>query len=177
MPDQRDSTTWVVLELSRHGEKLVEEGDLPREIRRILDVPPEWPVFVPSRMYEKKGKSVTVHLMEGYAFVASGLDEVRYFRLEQTRVISRVLSERKGEDAIRVLSTISDARVLELRRQLVEEIASDIIPGMRVTVTDGIYSKLEGAVLDIEDDHAIIRFELRSLKVISKVPKVFLETM
>jgi hypothetical protein len=175
--DRRDSTTWVALELTRNGEKLVEEGILDRELRRALEVEEDWPVFVPARIYEKKGRSVTVHLMEGYAFVATGLDEVRYFRLEHTKLVEQVLSERKGSQGIRVLATIPDSRVSELRRQLSEEVASDIVSGMLVLVTDGIYSKLEGTVLDVEGDYAIVRFELRSLKVISKVPKVFLETM
>jgi hypothetical protein len=174
--DRRDSTTWVALELTRNGEKLVEDGTLAKELRRALDVREEWPVFVPARIYEKKGRKITVHLMEGYAFIATGLDEVRYFRLEQTKLVQQVLSERKGARGIRVLATISDVRVSELRRQLSEEVASDIVTGMPVLVTDGIYSKLEGTVLDVEGDHAIVRFELRSLKVISKVPKVFLET-
>lgn len=177
MADRRDSTTWVALELTRNGEKLVEEGTLARDLRRALDVEETWPVFIPARIYEKKGRSVTIHLMEGYAFVATGLDEVRYFRLEYSKLVTQVLSEKKGSQAIRVLSTISDARITELRRQLNEEVASDIVPGMEVLVTDGIYSKLEGTVLDVEGDYAIVRFELRSLKVLSKVPKVFLDTV
>lgn len=177
MADRRDSTTWVVLELTRHGEKLVEESSLEVELRRALDVNEDWPVFVPARLYEKKGRTVTVHLMEGYAFVASGLEEVRYYRLEQTKIVEQVLSERRGKSGLRVLSTIPDSRVTELRRQLNEEVASDIIPGMTVLVTDGIYSRLEGTVIDTEGDYAIVRFELRSLKTISKVPKVFLDTV
>lgn len=176
MADRRDLTTWVALELTRNGEKLVEEGTLARELRRALEVEDDWPVFIPARIYEKKGRSVTIHLMEGYAFVATGLDEVRYFRLEHTKLVEQVLSEKKGSEGIRVLSTISDSRVSELRRQLNEEVAADIVPGMEVLVTDGIYSKLEGTVLDVEGDYAIVRFELRSLKVLSKVPKVFLDT-
>lgn len=149
---------------------------MDRDLRKELEVGEDWPVFIPARIYEKKGRSVTVHLMEGYAFVATGLDEVRYFRLEQTKIVTQVLSERKGAQGIRVLATIPDSRVTELRRQLNEEVASDIVPGMAVLVTDGIYSKLEGVVVDVEGEYAIVRFELRSLKVLSKVPKVFLDT-
>lgn len=154
---------------------MVEDGTLVAEIRRELGVEETWPVFIPARVYERKGKRMTVHLMEGYAFVATGLDEIHYFRLEQTRLVEQVLAQR-GARGIRVLSTIPDSRVADLRRQLNEEVAADIVPGMTVLVTDGIYSKLEGTVLDVEGDHAVVRFELRSLKVISKVPKVFLDT-
>lgn len=165
----------MALELTRHGEKLVEDGTLAAEIRRALDVDEDWPVFIPARIYERKGRRHTVHLMEGYAFVATGLDEVRYFHLESTKVIEQVMATRDPR-GIRVLKPIGDGQVADLRRRLIDEVAADIIPGMQVLVTDGIYSKLEGIVMDIEGDHAVVRFELRSLKVISKVPKVFLDT-
>jgi hypothetical protein len=64
-----------------------------------------------------------------------------------------------------------------LRRRLSEEVASDLAPGMLVFVNDGIYTQLEGTVLDTEGDYAVVRFALRSLEVISKVPKVFLDAM
>jgi len=173
--DRRDGTTWVALELTRHGEKLVEEGTLDDELRKALDVEEDWPVFVPARVYEKNGKRITVHLMEGYAFVATGLDEVFYFRLENSKIVEQVMSSR-GSRGIRRLETIHDSQVSDLRRRLSEEVAADIVPGMTVLVTDGVYSKLEGVVMDVEGDHAVVRFELRSLEVISKIPKVFLET-
>ena len=175
MADRRDGTTWVALELTRQGERLVEDGDLAGSIRRVLEVEEEWPIFIPARVYEKKGKRVTVHLMEGYAFIATGLDEVRYFRLEHTKLVEQVMATRSTR-GIRVLSVIPDAQVTDLRRRLAEEVSSDIIPGMQVLVTEGIYSKLEGVVMDTEGDHAVVRFELRSLEVISKIPKVFLDT-
>jgi transcription antitermination factor NusG len=175
MPDQRDGTTWVVLELTRQGEKLVEDGTVSDVFRKTLGIDDSWPVFVPSRAYVKNDKRVVVHLMEGYVFIATGLDEVVYFRLEQTKLVQQVMSSR-GSRGIRRLETITDREVAELRKQLNQEVAADIIPGMKVLVTDGIYSKLEGIVLDTEGDHAVIHFELRSLKVIAKVPKVFLET-
>jgi len=173
--DRRDGTTWVALELTHHGEKLVEDGILADEFRRILDVEEDWGIFIPARVYEKNGKRVTVHLMEGYAFIATGLEEIRYFRLEQTKLVEQVMATRSTR-GIRVLSVIPDSKVSDLRRQLNEEVASDLIPGMIVLVTDGVYSKLEGVVMDVEGDHAVVRFELRSLEVISKIPKVFLDT-
>lgn len=175
MADRRDGTTWVALELTRYGEKLVEEGTLAIELRKALDVDEDWPVFVPARVYEKRDKRITVHLMEGYAFVATGLDEVYYFRLENSKLVEQVMSSR-GDRGIRRLETIHDSQIGDLRKRLSEEVASDIVSGMTVLVTDGVYSKLEGVVMDVEGDHAVVRFELRSLEVISKIPKVFLET-
>lgn len=175
MADRRDGTTWVALELTRQGEKLVDDGTLAQELRRALGVEEDWPVFIPARVYEKKGKRITVHLMEGYAFVATGLDEVFYFRLENSKLVAQVMSSR-GRRGIRRLETINDSQVAELRRQLNHEVASDIVPGMKITVTDGIYSALQGTVTDVEGDYAVVHFELRSLQIVSKVPKVFLDT-
>lgn len=175
MADRRDGITWVALELTRQGELLIEEGTLAEALRRELGVDEDWPVFIPSRMYERKGRRMAVHLMEGYAFVASGLDEVRYFRLEQSKLVEQVLAPRTS-GGIRVLTTIPDDHIVELRHRLSEEMAADIVPGMRVAVTEGVYKGLEGTVMDMEGEHAVVYFELRSLKSISKVPKVFLDT-
>lgn len=176
MADQRDGTTWVALELTKQGEKLVEEGTVATEIRSLLGVEEDWPIFVPAKVYEKRGKRVTIHLMDGYVFVATGLDEVQFFRLEGTKYVERVMAQ-KSTRGIRVLSVIPDNKVMEMRRQLAEEVATDIVPGMRVLVTEGIYAKLEGTVEEVDEDHAVVYFALRSLKCITKIPKVFLETL
>lgn len=176
MADQRDSTTWVALELTKQGEKLVEEGTLADEIRLMLSVGEDWPVFVPAKVYEKRGNRVAVHLMVGYVFVATGLDEVEFFRLEGTKYVDKVMAQ-TSERGIRVLSAIPNERIREMRRQLSEELATDIIPGMSVVVTEGTYAKLEGMVEDIEEDDAMIYFNMRSLQCIAKIPKVFLDTV
>lgn len=175
MADRRDGPTWVILELSRHGEKLVEGGTFDVDLRRALRVGEDWPVFVPARSYERKGRRSTVHLMEGYAFVGSGLDEIHYFKLETGRLVTKVMCDTTSS-GMRVLRTVSDGEVVEMRRKLNEEVSTDITPGMQVLVTEGTYSQLEGTVLDVEGDYAVVRFELRSLKAIIKVPKVLLDT-
>lgn len=172
MADRRDATTWVALELTKFGEKLVEEGTFAAELRRELRLEEGHPIFVPARSYDQKGKAHP--LLEGYAFVASGLDEVAYFRLEQTKLIEQVMHVRNAR-GIKVLWTISDEEVNKLRRQLNEEASADIVPGMEVTVTEGVFAKVSGKVVDTVGDHAIVLFELRSLQVLRKVPKVFLE--
>lgn len=175
MADRRDGITWVALELTRQGERLVEEGLFENEVRRVLGVDDTWPVFVPSKIYEKRGKKVAVHLMEGYAFVGTGLDEVRYFRLEGSKLIEKVMAQ-VGVRGMRVLSVIPDAHIRELKKQLAQEVSTDIVPGMVVKVTEGVYAKLEGEVKDVEGDHAVVHFVLRSLEVLAKIPKVFLDT-
>lgn len=175
MGDQRDDTTWVALELTRHGEQKVEDGSLADALREDLGVDADWPVFIPAKVYSKSGKKVTVHLVEGYAFIASGLDEVDYFKLEgDKKLVAKVMAV-PSPSGVKVLSTVSDEEVSDLRRQLLERIASDITPRMRVRVTDGKYRGLEGQVEYVEDDYAVVYVELRSLQVVAKIPRVFLD--
>jgi len=175
MGDQRDGVTWVALELSRQGEQKVEDGTLAVALRKALGVEDSWPVFIPAKLYSKSGKRVTVHLMEGYAFVGSGLDEVNYFKLERSGKLVEQVMAIPGPSGVRVLSTISNRQVDELRRQLLERIASDITPGMGVSVTSGKYKGLDGEVLFVEDDYALVYVELRSLQTMARIPRVFLD--
>lgn len=176
MADRRDERTWVIVELTPQGEKLVEEGNLAKELRKELGVEKDWPIFIPSRIYKKRGKQITIHLMEGYAFIATGLDEVIYFKLEQNKLVEQVMTT-SNPKGMRILSTIPDTKISDLRRKLNSEVASDFDPGTKVMVTEGLYQRLDGTVLETEGDHVIVHFELRSLKVHAKIPKVFLETV
>lgn len=174
MADYRDSTTWVVLELTRAGEQKVEEGTFEESLRDSLGVEDSWPIFVPSKTYSKGGRKVTVHLMEGYAFVASGLDEVEYFRAEQEKkLIARVITTHSG--SVRVLSTLTESQIKKLRKQLNQRIASDIIAGMSVEITSGKYKGLEGVVETVLEDMAVVYVKLRALEVLATIPRIFLE--
>lgn len=165
----------MVLELSPQGERMIEEGGLDVELRRHLRVDPTWPVFIPSRHFERCGKRITVHLMEGYAFVASGLDEIHYFRLERSRLVEQVMATR-GPNGVRVLSVVSDLKIEELRQRLLDEVSIDIAPGMSVRVTQGLYSHMTGTVEMLEGDHAGVYFDLESLKLLAWLPKAILDT-
>ena len=90
--DKRDEISWVVLELTPVGEKYVEDNLIDKEIRKILSLDENWPIFVPSRVFEKDSKKIVIHLMEGYVFIKSGLDEVKYFKLENTRVGAKIMT-------------------------------------------------------------------------------------
>jgi len=175
MVDLRDGTTWVALELTRQGEQKVEDGTLATELRSILSVDPDWPIFIPARVYHRGGRRITVHLMEGYAFVASGLNEVDYFRLEadNNKFVSRIMTA-SSPGGLRVLKTIPDRQIQTLRRQLVEEISSDIVTGLQVRVAEGKYKGLDGLVLGVDDEYAFVKIELRSLKIVAKIPRILL---
>ena len=174
--DRRDELTWAALELSKQGEMRVEAGDLERSLRRDLGVDGDWPVFIPATTYVKNGKITTVHLLEGYAFVATGLAETLYFHLEQRAYVNSVMSQ-PGGGGIRALSVISNANIEDMRLKLRELVSEDIEVGTNVKVTEGIYRALDGYVLGVEDDQVFIRIELRSLNVITRIPRIFLDIM
>jgi len=116
-----------------------------------------------------------VALMEGYIFVASGLSDHIYYGLERKPYVSSVISSTSGPHKMRVLSTVPDLKIREMRRQLRQKVSSDIKAGEWVMVLDGRYRSLEGTVTGIEEDSAFVRIELRSLKLIATIPLVFLE--
>jgi len=174
--DQRDDLTWIAIELTRYGEQRVEEGTLAEAIRQDLEVDENYPIFIPSTVYQKGFRRVTLHLMEGYVFVASGLPETKFFALERRPYVNQVMSTAGGPYQIRVPSVIPNSRIEELREKLRGLVASDIEVDSQVRVVDGAYKGLEGEVLGLDGDSAFVHVELRSLKIIATIPKVFLES-
>jgi transcription antitermination factor NusG len=172
--DQRDHISWVALELTRQGEMKVAEGIIEGLLRDALDLDPDHPMFVPSTTYLNRGERTTITLMEGYVFVASGLPEARYFSWEKANpYVKKVLSETM-RNGMRILRTVPDSNIEELKRQLASKVSSDIETGMNVFVLEGVYANLEGVVLDVRGDLADVRFEMRSLDIIVPLPRVCL---
>ncbi len=173
--DLRDDLTWIAIELTRFGESKVEDGTLVASLRSDLGVDEEHPFFVPATSYTKGRRTVTVHLMEGYVFTGAGLDDIMYFALEKKPYVQQVMSTHGGPHRMRVLSVIRNSHVQEMRAKLRSMMASDIELNAWVKVTDGQYKQLEGRVLDLDDEHAFVKIEMRSLKVIATIPRVFLD--
>jgi transcription antitermination factor NusG len=148
------------------------EGTLAKALRNDLGVPGEFPVFVPCSPPSKNIKNVSV-LMEGYAFVSSGLPETKYFSLESKALVQKVLSS-KGHHGLRILHTIPNHQVVEMQRQLRTLITNDVEEGMVVRITGGCYAKMEGTVVDVFEYKAAVRIPLRSIDIITLVPKSLL---
>ena len=171
--DHRDIVSWVVVELTRQGELLVEEGGFENRLRTQLGVTSSHPIFIPSSRYMASGRQITVHLMEGYVFVASGLPEVQYFRLESEPYVRKILSSQLP-NGMRCLQVLPDSSIQSLRQQLRQDVVSDIKVGMKVRITEGTYANLVGVVTDMQGDDAYIHVELRSLDLLASIPKMFL---
>lgn len=173
--DQRDAPTWIAIELTRLGETKVEDGTLIPSLFADLGVPDDFPVFIPAVTYAKGHKTITVHLVEGYVFVSSVLNETTYFALERRPYVAQVLSTVDRKNGMRVPSVISDKHIEEMKNKLRMLVVSDVEHGATVKIVDGRYRGLEGAVIGFEKDCAFVVIELRSLHVITAVPRVFLE--
>lgn len=173
--DSRDATNWVVLELTRTGEQRAEEGTLADALREALGCSRDHQVFIPMLSYVRDGTRVNLHLMEGYAFVASGLPEVCYLNLEKDSPYIRKVLTAPGPNGMPVLSVLPDTVIQEMREKLRAEMTTDITEGMRVRILQGAYSNLEGEVLGFEEEDAHVHIELRSFNVIRAVPRMFLD--
>ncbi len=174
--DHRDDLTWIAIELTGYGESKVEDGTIVASLRSDLEVGDSFPVFVPSVNYYAGGSRVVLHLMEGYVFVGSGLPETRYFGLENRGYVSQVMSTFGGPHAMRVTSVIPNSQILVLKHQLRGLVSFDIEIGETVQILDGSYRGLEGVVQELDGDNAYVLIELRSIKIIATIPRVFLSS-
>jgi len=173
--DSRDSITWVALELTRVGEQRVAEGTLEEALRRDLDLEPDHPVFILAVTYKKASRMVTLQLMEGYAFVATGKPEVAYIALEKKSTYVRKVMSIEGPNEVRALSVIPNSYIEELQEQIRGLVTSDLVRGTKVKIVGGKYRYLDGEVLYVDNDNATVRITLRSLDIITELPKAFLE--
>jgi len=175
MGDRRDERTWVTLELARSGEVYAVEGTLAAHIRRDLQVDEDHEVFVPVALFRKNNRVVPIHLVEGYAFVASGLDDVAYYALEREPYINQVMSSRTGPHRMRCLSVVPNFQVEAMRDELRRMVTAEVPLHAMVNITQGAYRGLEGRVCGLDEDNAFIRIRLRSLEVVATVPRIFIE--
>jgi len=56
-------------------------------------------------------------------------------------------------------------------------VMGDVSCGSMVNISDGPYRGMDGEVLDLEQDYAILKIEMRSLAIITKIPQVFLDVI
>lgn len=175
--DDRDAQTWVAIELTKLGEDKIQDGSLPETIRQDLQVPDDFPVFVPAAFYPRGDRRVTVVLMEGYVFVAADLQDVKYFGLEEKPYVSNVLSIKGGAHQMRTVVTLPDTKISELRQRLRKLVTAEIPMGARVKVSGGTYRNLEGIVRGFVGEDVFVEIHLRSLQVVVALPRILLEIL
>lgn len=161
---------WVTLQLSPLGEQKVQDGSLVCLLRQQLGMENDFPIFVPSVRIDRYGKTEAIHLMEGYVFVPSSLEEDQYYALEGRALINKVMTRKSGYGT-RQLEIVPDRHIQELKDKLNKMLTADVVEDLPVQIIGGIYSNLDGKVLCVELDHVLLRIELQSLVVIARLPK------
>lgn len=173
--DERDAPTWVVLELSRAGERLIEEGRLEHVLRQHLRCPPEHAIFIPTIVYniDDPNERIVLSATEGYVFIASGLPETNLFRLENLPFIKKVMTTRDPATGMRVCMSVPDRDLQHIRDQLNKLVASTITSDMEVSIVHGHLAGLKGRVVtdDQRTDEVDVLIELRSLHLLRRLPK------
>ena len=167
--DKRDQQTWVVLELSPVGESRAREGLLEKLLRRELQIEESFPIFIPIQTYTRGDKLVRIDGMQGYAFIGTGLNDHLYFSLEETPFVRSVISITGNGQRLRTLACVGDEAIEGIRNSIRREVSDDLIEGMEVRVRTGLFSFLEGTVLDRDGDDIIIRLSMRSIQAIIRV--------
>jgi len=165
----------VALELTHLGEERIQEGTLESVLRSDLGVDADFPIFIPAATYTKGSRLITVLLMEGYAFLASGLEETKYFELERRPYVSQVMSTQSGTHRFRTLTTVPNKTVEDLRLRLREMVTLNLEVGDQVKAVEGTYRNLVGTVQDVTPEHAYVSFQLRSIELVAAIPRMFLE--
>lgn len=168
--DVRDQTTWVVLELTKLGEQKVVEGVMDSLLREMLQIGKDHPIFIPSAPRMRRGESPPVCIMDGYAFVASGLSDMSYYRLEGTSYVRNVLTGR-SPTGMRTLNVVPDATVQKMKDQLSQQVLAEVQEGAAVIVSGGTFNNLKGTVISDLQNDVFVLIELRSIHVITMVPK------
>ena len=173
--DERDAPTWVVLELTRAGERLIEEGRLEHVLRQHLRCPPEHPIFIPTVVYnpEDPNERIVLSATEGYVFIASGLPELSLFRLEELPFVKKVMTSRDPATGMRICMSVSDKDLQLIRDQLAKLISSTLVPDMDVSIVHGHLAGMQGRIVsdEPESDSVDVYIELRSLRLIRRVSK------
>ena len=164
------------MELSPQGEAKVEEGVLEQTLRHDLRVGPDFPVFVPAVTYRRGNRRTTIRLLEGYAFIGSGLPDLTYYGLENRSYVEKVMSTPTGPHRLRTLNTIPNSDIEDLKKKLKDELGSVVTVGDRVGIAEGTYKGLEGVVQGRNDENAFVKIDLRSMQIVATIPLAFLES-
>lgn len=161
----------MVLELTDTGERLAEEGALERHLRKVLQCGPAHPVFVPYTVIVRHKRRSVINVIEGYAFVATGLQDVAYLRLPTRSPHIKTVMHRRSTAHIVTLTPVPDKSILDLKARLRKLISQDIEIGSDVRVHEGLHRGLVGQVVDVFENDAFVLIKMRTLETIRVFPR------
>ena len=170
LPKSKSSSkTWVVFELTYHGEKAAVTGELLSHLTSLFQVSPDQ-VFIPYILYTIDNQSTLLNVMEGYCFLEYVLDAKDYItRIQNSKFLRAVLHSRSGYQY--VLHTVQDSEVTSLREKLHEMTLSVLSVGDTVCVISGLFEGMSGVVLEIFEREVCLYFKLRSFEAVRILPR------
>lgn len=170
-----ESEAWIAVELSPLGDQKVEENKIEGILRSLLPrTESPHPIFVPAIQIHKNGRPYMYRIMEGYAFIASGLRDTDYFRLERSPYVESVISS-PSEESVRVCRRIPDKDIQDLRVKLHAASSATLSVGNWVKILNGSYAKLEGEVVAVRGEVSDVLVEMRSTRIIVPIKNASLE--
>lgn len=169
--DQRDELTWVVLELTEVGERLAEEGGLESHLRAILNCDEEHPIFVPYTVIVRHRRRAVINVIEGYAFVATGLPDTQYLSLPNRSPNIKSVMHRVGAGKLAILTPAPNKSVQDLQNRLRQMISCEIELDSEVRVHEGLHKGLVGKVVEVHGDDAFVLVKMRTIEAIRVFPR------
>jgi 5'-3' exonuclease/transcription antitermination factor NusG len=134
-------------------------------------------VFIPATVAEDSGGDRIVrYLMDGYAFIQRSLPDRSYFKLENSRYVTKVLTRTERS---REIATIRSAEIEKMRFQILAESHQGIRVGDMVEIASGPYKSIPAKVIEEipEQDSVQVYVELRSKQSLLTLPRSFLRVI
>lgn len=165
---------WVVLELNSLCDKL-HHTDIVKKLEKLINHKAE--VYIPVSIFMRRGEETVIPLLEGYAFVAGGLAEKEYFKLERSPYIDTVLTM-DGDGGKRLISYVDDLSIQDLRNKAVKLTEGTYTLNQIVYILEGVYRNLYGKILDEKGPDLEIEIQgLMSIQAVVTIPKAFVRSV
>lgn len=159
MPTEEDS--WVIFELSPHGERVASNGLLRDLLSRASGLIGDDELFVPYLCVNTKNSKHVLNVIEGYVFVKSSVQEETLRKVENSPYIEGTISFAGSG-----YSTVPNSSVEDLKDKLGEMVAYQLKEGQRVKVCGGPLSGVEGELLMKGNKKSQVLIRLRSLNAV-----------
>jgi hypothetical protein len=173
--DNRDEQTWVVVELTRSGNRLLEESRLEPILRAHLGCSEDYPIFIPTVVFntDDPDSRIVLSATEGYVFIASGLSDVSYFHLESLPFVRQILTHKDPVTGIRVCQSIRESSLQHIRNQLDALIGDTLAEGMDVRIVHGNLAGIHGKIVHTPPgaEYVDVMLSFRSIQMLKRFPR------
>lgn len=159
MPTEEDS--WVIFELSPHGERVASDGLLRNLIRGVSGLSGDDELFIPYLCVSTKNSKHVLNVIEGYIFVRSSAPEESLRAIKNSPYIKGTISF-----SGRGYSTVPNSSVESLKDKLGEMVSYQLMEGQSVRVGGGPLCGVGGTLLVKGQKKSQVLIRLRSLEAV-----------